>query len=309
MQDAYDLVVIGSGPAGQAFASVASAFGHRSLIVEKNKPGGTVTTTGGAPTKTLREAALYFTGFHERDIYGVTIGAPPEVALRKIGERARSVSELLQQVIRQQLDDFGIEYVEGIAQIGPDRTVIVTLPDQAQRVLSARVIAVAPGSRPLRPSNIPFGDPAVRDTDNIFSIGRVPTDVLIIGGGPVGVEFATIFHALDIKVRLCNREDRLLPMMDGELAVRLARLFEQWGVELLLGIGAAAIDRVNGQLNVTLSTARFFIPMRCCSPQDASQIPRTLGCKRPVCNSTSVGGSWSTSSFARQRKGYSPSVM
>ena len=68
MQDTYDLVVIGSGPAGQSSASVASAFGHRSIIVETNKPGGTVTTTGGAPTKTLREAALYFTGFHERGV-------------------------------------------------------------------------------------------------------------------------------------------------------------------------------------------------------------------------------------------------
>lgn len=260
MQETYDLVVIGSGPAGQAFASVASAFGHRSLVVEKHKPGGTVTTTGGAPTKTLREAALYFTGFHERDIYGVTIGAPPEVALRKIGERARSVSELLQQVIREQLDDFGIEYVEGIARIGADRSVIVTLANGGQRVLSARVIAVAPGSRPLRPGNIPFEDPAVCDTDEIFSIGRRPTDVLIIGGGPVGVEFATVFHALDIKVRLCNRENRLLPMMDGELATRLARLFEQWGVELFLGTGADTIERVNGKLKVTLSTGAVLQP-------------------------------------------------
>ena len=97
MQDAYDLVVIGSGPAGQSSASVASAFGYRSIIVEMNKPGGTVTTTGGAPTKTLREAALYFTGFHDRDVYGVTMATAPEVALRKVRERARYVSELLQQ--------------------------------------------------------------------------------------------------------------------------------------------------------------------------------------------------------------------
>lgn len=260
MQDTYDLVVIGSGPAGQSCASVASAFGHRSVIIEANKPGGAVTTTGGAPTKTLREAALYFTGFHERQVYGVTVAAPPEVTLRKIGERARFVSGMLQQVVRQQITDWGIDYIQGTARIGPDRAIVVALPDGGERALSAKVILVASGSRPLRPRNIPFEDPAVCDTDKILSIGRLPTDVLIIGGGPVGVEFATIFHALDMKVRLCNGEDRLLPTMDGELAACLAQLFEQWGVELFLGARADAIDRMNGKLQVTLSTGATFQP-------------------------------------------------
>lgn len=260
MQDTYDLVVIGSGPAGQSSASVASAFGRRSLIVETNKPGGAVMTTGGVPTKTIREAALYFTGFRDREIYGVTMATPPEVALRKIGERARYVAELLQQVVRQQITEWGIEYVQGTARIGPNRTVIVTMPDGRARTLSAKVIMIASGSRPLRPKNIPFDDPAVRDTDEIFSIGRVPSDFFIIGGGPVGVEYATIFHALGIKVRLCNREDRLLPMMDGEIAGRLAQLFGQWGVDLFLGAGAEVIERVNGNLKVTLSTGATFEP-------------------------------------------------
>ncbi len=260
MHDVYDLVAIGAGPAGQSCASVASAFGQRAIIVEANKPGGAVTTTGGAPTKTLREAALHFTGFYQRDVYGVTMAAPPEVALRKIGERARYVSELLQQVIRQQIADFGIDYLEGNARIGPNRTVIVTLPEGGERTLSAKVIVIASGSRPFRPGNIPFNDPAVFDTDQVFSIGRVPSDFFIVGGGPIGVEFATIFHALGIKVRLCNREDRLLPTMDGEIADRLARLFKQWGVELFLGCGAEAVHRDNGDLRIALSTGETFQP-------------------------------------------------
>ncbi len=258
MSESYDLVVIGSGPAGQSSASVASAFGHRSIVVEGQKPGGAVTTTGGAPTKTLREAALYFTGFHERDIYGVSMSAPPDVAPAKIRERARFVSEQLQRVIRGQIADWGIEYLEGAARIGPKRSVVVTLPDGAERTLFAKTIIVATGSRPLRPANFPFEDPAVFDTDNIFTIGRLPTDLLIVGGGPVGVEFTTIFNALGVKVKLCNREDRLLPMMDSEVAGRLAQLFEQWDVELFLGAGADAIDRGNGKLAVTLSTGATF---------------------------------------------------
>ncbi|HEX8807267.1 MAG TPA: FAD-dependent oxidoreductase, partial [Candidatus Aquilonibacter sp.] len=258
MNEAYDLVVIGSGPAGQSAASVASAFGHRSIIVEANKPGGAVTTTGGAPTKTLREAALYFTGFHEREIYGVTITAPPDVAPAKIRERAHSVSELLQRVIREQISDWGIEYVEGTARIGPDRTVVVTLPNGAERTLQAKVIVVASGSRPLRPANIPFDDPAVFDTDDVFAIGRLPADLLIVGGGPVGVEFTTIFRALGVNVRLCNREERLLPMMDGEIAERLASLFAHWGVELFLGAGTDSVQRRDDKLAVALSSGVKF---------------------------------------------------
>jgi NAD(P) transhydrogenase len=275
VQDTYDLVVIGSGPAGQSSASVASAFGHRSIIVEMNKPGGTVTTTGGAPTKTLREAALYFTGFHERDVYGVTIAAPPEVALRKVRDRTRYASELLQNLIKQQIADWGIDYIEGTARIAGNRTVVVTASDGRERTLSAKVVIIASGSRPLRPSNMPFDDPALWDTDNIFSIGRMPADLLIVGGGAVAVEFATIFRALGITVRLCSRQDTLLPMMDREITGRLAQLIEQWGVELFLGAGAETVDRVNGRLTVTLSSGE------CLQPEAvlfaAGRVPNTEG--------------------------------
>src|SRR5262249_58956852 len=96
MADRYDLVVIGAGPAGEYAAAVATYFGHSSLIVERHLPGGTVTTTGGAPTKTLREAALYVTGFYHRDIYGLEADIPPDIALHRIAERARHVSAALQ---------------------------------------------------------------------------------------------------------------------------------------------------------------------------------------------------------------------
>ena len=80
MTDNYDLVAIGAGPAGESATELASFFGHRSAVIEKSRPGGTVTTTGGAPTKTLREAALYFSGLREGDVYGLRMSAPLEIA-------------------------------------------------------------------------------------------------------------------------------------------------------------------------------------------------------------------------------------
>jgi hypothetical protein len=98
MTDSYDLIAIGAGPAGESATELAAFFGHRSLIIERNKPGGTVTTTGGAPTKTLREAALYMSGFAEGDVYGIRLTAPPEVATEIVRKRTLRVCEQLQQV-------------------------------------------------------------------------------------------------------------------------------------------------------------------------------------------------------------------
>src|SRR5258705_5797972 len=103
MGDTYDLIAIGSGPAGESATELASFCGHRCALVEKARPGGAVTTTGGAPTKTLREAALYFSGLVEGDVYGIKIAAPPEVATEIIRKRTRDVCSFLQQVTAENI--------------------------------------------------------------------------------------------------------------------------------------------------------------------------------------------------------------
>src|SRR4051812_42987414 len=156
MIDSYDLVVIGAGPAGESAAELATFFGHRSAVIEKGKPGGTVTTTGGAPTKTLREAALYFSGLAEGDVYGLRMSAPPEIATEIIRKRTIEVCELLQRVTADNIESRGVDYMEGHARIAGKGRVIVTDPHGNEVTLSARTILIAAGSRPFRPENIPF---------------------------------------------------------------------------------------------------------------------------------------------------------
>jgi NAD(P) transhydrogenase len=103
MSNAYDMVVIGSGPAGENAAELAAYFGYRAAIIERNKPGGTPTTRGGAPTKTLREAALALTGFYDQEVYGVELGAPPALALDKLAERTAQVCRSLQAATARRL--------------------------------------------------------------------------------------------------------------------------------------------------------------------------------------------------------------
>ena len=261
MTEAYDLVAIGAGPAGEGAAELAAFYGHRSIVIEKNQPGGTVTTTGGAPTKTLREAALYLTGFRDRDIYGLHLAVAPDIVLPTIRKRTRGVSELLRRVTADNIAKHNVDYLQGNARLGPGRTVLVMMPDGRELTLLAKAILIASGSRPTRPKSIPFDDPGICDSDTILALQYIPKDILIVGGGPVGVEYATICHALGARVTLAHMADRLMPMMDGEMSRRMDDLFRRWGVTVVLGAAADTIARTAaGNLEVSLSTGAKFQP-------------------------------------------------
>src|SRR5258708_18017359 len=259
MTDAYDLVAIGAGPAGESATELASFFGHRSAVVERARPGGVVTTTGGAPTKTLREAAVYFSGLAEGDVYGVRISTPPEIATEIIRKRTRSVCDLLQRVTAENIATNNVDYIQGSARLDQDGSVVVTADDGRERKLRAKAILIATGSRPFHPANISFDIPGVCDTDTILNRARVPKDILIVGDGPVGVEFATICHALGATVTLVDRGTRLMSMMDGELSDRMEELFKKWGIAILFGSTVETVA-VKGDGEGKLSTGEGLSP-------------------------------------------------
>jgi len=260
MTDSYDLVAIGAGPAGESATELAAFFGHRSAVIEKAQPGGTVTTTGGAPTKTLREAALYLTGFSSGDVYGLQVAAPPEVATDIIRRRTRNVCALLQKVTADNIAKHGVEYIHGTVRLDPDGTVIVSNGQQAERKIRARVILIASGSRPFRPKNISFDIPGVCDTDTVLERGWVPKEIVIAGGGPVGVEFVTICHALGAKVTLVDRGAHLITAMDGEVSEYMEGLFRKWGIAVQFGATVESVAAKGLGLEVLLSTGHCLSP-------------------------------------------------
>ncbi len=253
MSNTYDMIVIGSGPAGESAAELAAYFGYRVVIIERNKPGGTPTTRGGAPTKTLREAALALTGFYDQEVYGVKLGAPPAVALDKLVERTRQVCQSLQAATARRIALMNVAYLHGTARLAPGGTVLLTETDGTVAELSARIILIATGSRPLRPHTIPFDDPAVFDVDGIYNLTALPESLVIVGGGPVGIEFATVFNALGARVTLAQAADRLAPTMDGELSRMMVQIFAERGVQVILGASTEAVKRAGNQLQVGLS--------------------------------------------------------
>jgi len=243
MTDLYDLVVIGSGPAGQSAAELAAFLGHSALIVEKGLPGGTVTTTGGAPTKTLREMALSLDGSRSR----------PD-ALEWLRARTLGVCRSLQSVTSDEIATRGIDYLQGRARLSAGRAVIVEPVDGPAREIGARAVVIATGSRPARFAGVAYDDPDIYDSDEIFTLQQLPPDIVVVGGGPVGVEFATVFTALDIPVTLIDPGERLLPGMDGELAELLAAEFARRGVRVRLGARVESAVRGEDGLAVTLSS-------------------------------------------------------
>ena len=260
MTDAYDLIAIGAGPAGESATELASFFGYRSAVIEKARPGGTVTTTGGAPTKMLREAAVCFSGLSEGGLHGLRMSAPPEVALDLIRKQTWSVCEVLQKVTADNIAMRNVDYIQGTACLDRDGSVLVGGTDGQTRRLSAKVVLIATGSRPFRPQNISFDIPGVCDTDTVLLRGWVPRNIVIVGGGPVGVEFATICHALGAKVTLIDRGTRLMTMMDGELTGRMQELFGLWGITMLFGSTVESVSAKNEGLEVRVSTGQSLFP-------------------------------------------------
>ena len=153
----YGVVMIGAGPAGKAAAGLGGNLGYPVALVERDTVGGTVVTSGGAPTKAFREAAAYLSGFEKEKAYGVALSAPPEVMYPAITARARRVSEQLRQATLERIRERGVHLVRGQARLDGEHTVVARAADGAETWLHAGRVIIATGASPLRPAGPAFG--------------------------------------------------------------------------------------------------------------------------------------------------------
>ncbi|HVC38491.1 MAG TPA: Si-specific NAD(P)(+) transhydrogenase [Candidatus Dormibacteraeota bacterium] len=241
----FDLVVIGSGPAGEKGAAQAAYHGHSVAVVERrNPPGaGAIAVVGGVPVKALRDTAVYLSGWSRRDIYGVGISLAPDLVMDRLRARTSDVVNTMATAVRENLKRHGVEQVHGDARLGEDQTVIVRDSEGGERQLQARVILLATGSHPHHPLDVPFDDPDVHDSETVLAIKRLPERMMVVGGGPVGSEYASIFGALGVKVTLVDRGSRLLPLLDGEMSEALAQSLIRSGVRIMLGAQVESVTR------------------------------------------------------------------
>jgi len=218
----YDLVVIGSGPAGEKGAAQAAYWGKKVALVERaDSLGGAGINTGTVPSKTLRETALYFSGLLQRGLYGIDSSLREGMTIEDLMYRKGIVVVKERQLIERNLQRHGIELVRGSGAIVDANTVEVELRSGGSRQLTTEVILIATGSSPHRPEGVPFNLKSVFDSDEIMSMDRIPETMAIVGGGVIGSEYACIFTALGVKVTLIDTKARLLPIVDSEVSKRL----------------------------------------------------------------------------------------
>jgi NAD(P) transhydrogenase len=248
----YDLVVIGVGPAGEKGAAQAAYFGKRVACVEgAAEPGGAAVHTGTLPSKTLRETALFLSGFRQRELYGLNVELKTDTAVPRLLSRKDAVRDLEVGRIHWNLERHGIPLLRGTARFVDPHTLEVTGGGGAPRRITSDVFLVATGSRPHHPPGIPFDDEDVDDSDTILQIDRLPKTMLMVGGGVIGVEYASMFAAMHVKVTLVEGRPRLLPFLDSEIAERLRCAMQALGVEFHLGQTTQSIRRVEGRGIVT----------------------------------------------------------
>src|SRR5262245_23407461 len=252
--DRFDMVVIGSGPAGEKAAAQAAYFGKRVAVVERSpSPGGAVVLNAEIPSKTLRETAMYITGFRRRDVYGLGLTLDPEATVAQLRARTAQVIETTTDAVRRNLERHAIELVHGDARLASDRLVHVALDAGQERTLQGDVVLIATGSRPFHPPSVPFDDPDVHDSETVLDIDRPFSRLVVVGGGAVGCEYASIFTALGVDVTLVDSAERLLSFFDGEISELLARSFSELGMRLVLAGGRATVGRDHRGLHCSLT--------------------------------------------------------
>jgi NAD(P) transhydrogenase len=239
----YDLVVIGSGPAGEKGAAQAAYFGKRVAIVEAGEIGGSATNTGTLPSKVLRETAVHIAALRRRDPYGLRYSFDEKLTPGELFFREREVVETHRELVLANIERHRIDLFQGRAEIARSHEVRIALADGGSETIGADFILIATGSRPMRPPEVPFDKSAIVDSDTILSLETLPRSIVVVGGGVVGCEYASLLQALGISVTLIDRDASLLPFLDHEISLHLQSSMQEAGIDLRLEASTALIER------------------------------------------------------------------
>ncbi len=239
----HDLLVIGSGPAGQKAAVQAAKLGRRVAVVERgDRLGGVCMNTGTIPSKTLREAALYLTGMSQRSLYGQSYRVKEDLTIDDLLWRTQRVIERETDVVRDQLSRNRVSLVFGTASFADPHTLRVAGLRGGEQHLSGEKIVIATGSCPARPSSVEFDDCRIIDSDGILHLDRIPASLVVVGAGVVGIEYAAIFAALGAKVTIVEKRERLLDFCDGQIVEALQYHLRELGLTFRLGETVTAVE-------------------------------------------------------------------
>jgi NAD(P) transhydrogenase len=242
----YDLLVIGSGPGGQKAAIAAAKLGKRVAIAERrDMMGGVCVNTGTIPSKTLREAVLYLTGFAQREMYGASYRVKSEITIADLLARTQHVVGREVEIIRNQLLRNHVDILGGTAHFEDPHTLTVSGPERGDHTtVTAEYVVIATGTRPARPPEVEFDDEEyhVVDSDAVVHLRRVPTSMVVVGAGVIGIEYASMFAALGTKVTVVEKRPSMLDFCDPEVVESLKFHLRDQGVSFRFGEEVARVE-------------------------------------------------------------------
>jgi NAD(P) transhydrogenase len=238
----YDLVVIGSGPAGQRAAVAASKMGKRVAVVEaRSVVGGVCINTGTIPSKTMREAVLHLSGYNYRNIYGINYRVKEKISMADLAFRVQAVIKTEVDVTEAQLSRNGIDVVHGIASFIDPNHVRVEGP-QAEATLEAARIIIAVGTKPAASDKVPVNGKSIVNSDQILGLDALPKTLIVVGGGVIGVEYTCMFAVLGVRCTLIEKRPRLLEFADQEIIETLSYHLRDSRVTMRMGEEVESVE-------------------------------------------------------------------
>src|SRR5580658_7709737 len=242
----YDLIVIGSGPAGQRAAIQGAKCGRRVVLVEQREiVGGVCVNTGTIPSKTMREAVLHLSGFEYQGIYGVNYHVKDKISMADLGFRVSQVIKTESDVMQSQLGRNGVEVIHGKGSFLSPTQVRVENP-RGQADLEGKTIIIATGTKPAASPTVPINGRNILNSDQILCMGDIPKTLIVVGGGVVGVEYACMFAILGVRVILIEKRPRLLEFADNEIVEALSYHLRDHRVTMRMNEEVASVEAVAG---------------------------------------------------------------
>jgi NAD(P) transhydrogenase len=248
----YDLVVIGSGPAGQKAAINAAKLGKRVVVIERaGMVGGVSVHSGTIPSKTVRDAVLYLTGFNERAFYGQDYRLREQIKREEIDSRVRTIVTRETHLVRSQFSRNRVAEIDGTGRFLNPHTVEITSPSGTTTTVRGDYILIACGTRPAQSASIPIDGKRIVDTDRLPELSNLPREIIVIGGGIIGLEYASMFAALEIRVTVIEQHPQILEFVDREIVDALSYHLRELEVVFRLGEKVVTVEIDENRNRVT----------------------------------------------------------
>jgi NAD(P) transhydrogenase len=231
----YDLLVIGSGPAGQKGAIAAAKLGRTVAVIDRKEMiGGVCLHTGTIPSKTLRDVILYLTGFREKTFYGRDYSVSKEITVADLAFRVQRVMAKEMEIVRAQLARNRVATICGSARFVDSGTLDVVSSEGTARITGKNIL-IACGTRPARNPGVPLDGERIVDSDQMLTGTTLPREMIVVGAGVIGLEYASMISALGIKVTVIDERSSLLDFVDREMVEGLMYFMRERGAVFRLG--------------------------------------------------------------------------